>query len=237
LSCLVWSGLVWAGLVWSGLVWSGLVWSGLVCEIASMDLSDVERLDCVLAEGECWHGCILCPGVGDGEPYNLLVQGTVVKFYKSKTGNLQSRQATAGIMIPTAYPVTVEEWPRVLIQLEQWAFEGNSPIASHSDKGATRQCLLNKLLQCPRGVMYRPKVPQQFDGNGLREGIRLNGIRQQHNNQKITLHKRSKAVCEPSQRPSKRVISSKTERGHKDVISTSTLRKTRSCPLAVSSYI
>ena len=71
-----------------------------------MDLSDVERLDGVLAEGECWHGCILCPGVGDGEPYNLLVQGTVVKFYKSKTGNLQSRQATAGIMIPTAYPAT-----------------------------------------------------------------------------------------------------------------------------------
>ncbi len=83
-----------------------------------MDLSDVERLDGVLAERERWHGCLLCPGEGNGEPYNYnLLQGPVVRFYKSKTGNKLSRQATEGIVIPTAYPpATNEEWPRVLIQ-------------------------------------------------------------------------------------------------------------------------
>ena len=84
-----------------------------------------KRLDGALAERERWHGCLLCPGEGNEEPYNLL-QGPVVRFCKAKTGNMQSRQATEGIIIPTAYPATVEEWPRVLIQLEQWVFEGNS---------------------------------------------------------------------------------------------------------------
>ncbi len=45
----------------------------------------------------------LCSGVGDAEPFNLLVEGPVVRFYKLTTGNVQSRQATAGIIIPTAY--------------------------------------------------------------------------------------------------------------------------------------
>ncbi len=157
----------------------------------------MERLDGVLAEGERWHGCLLCVGEGDGVPYNLLVQGPVVKFYKSKTGNTLSRQATNGIMIPTAYPATVEEWPRVLVQLEQWAFEGNSPISSHSDRETTRQCLLNKLLQCPRCRMYKSKVPQQFDGNDLREGIRINGIRQHHNQKTMQIQKRTNPNLEP----------------------------------------
>ena len=197
------------------------------CEIVCMDLSDVERLDGVLAEGVRWHGCLLCIGEGDGVPYNLLVQGPVVKFYKSKIGNTESRQATNGIMIPTAYPATVEQWPHVLIQLEQWAFEGNSPISSLSDRGKTRQCLLNKLLQCPRGVMYKPKVPQQFDGNGLREGIRINGIRQHHNQKTMQIQKRLKAQCEASTRPTKRVVRPHTERSMNDV-KINSLRKTRS---------
>ena len=187
----------------------------------------MERLNGVLAEGERWHGCLLCIGEGDRVNYNLLVQGPVVKFYKSKTGNTQSRQATNGIMLPTVYPATVEEWPLVLIQLEQWAFEGNSPITSVSDRGTTRQCLLNKLLQCPRGVMYRPTVPQQFDGNGLREGIRINGIRQHHKPKTMQIQKRIKAQFEASIRPNKRLVCPHTERSTNDVKITS-LRKTRS---------
>jgi hypothetical protein len=78
--------------------------------IFSMDLSDVERLDAVVAEGdgERWHGCILCPGEGDAEPFNLLVQGPVVRFYKLTTGNVHSRQATDGIIIPTT--LTLRPW-------------------------------------------------------------------------------------------------------------------------------
>ncbi len=74
----------------------------------------MERLDSIEAEGagERWHGCILISGQGDGEPYNLLVQGpVVVRFYKLTTGNVQSRQATQGISISiptsTTYPAPV----------------------------------------------------------------------------------------------------------------------------------
>ncbi len=197
------------------------------CEIVCMDLSDVERLDGVLAEGKRWHGCLLCKGEGEEVPYNLLVEGPVVKFYKSKTGNTQSRQATNGIMIPTAVPATVEEWPHVLIQLQQWAFEGNSPISCLLDRGANRQCLLDKILQCPRGVMYRPRVPQQFDCNGLREGMRINGIRQHHNHKTIQIQKRNKAQCEATIRPTKRVHCPHTQRSMSDV-KLNSLRKTRS---------
>jgi len=93
-----------------------------------MDLSDVECLDAIVAEGACerWHGSILYSGERNVEPYNLLAESPVVRFYKLQTGNVQSRQASDGIIIPTAYPATVDEWPRVLIQLEQWAFDGNS---------------------------------------------------------------------------------------------------------------
>ena len=194
-----------------------------------MDLSDVERLDSKVSEGagERWHGSILISGQGDGKPYNLLVQGRVVRFYKLKAGNVQSRQITEGIIIPTTYPATVDEWPRVLRQLEQWAFEGNSPISSLKDK-TNRNLLINKVLQCPRGNTYKPKQHQQFDGNGLREGICLHGIRQQRKNHKITRQKRSKAECEPSERPTKRVLSSNTESSHNDV-TTFPFRKTRSC--------
>ncbi len=105
-----------------------------------MNLLDVKSLDAASAEGNRWHGCILCPSAeqGQGGPYNLLTHGTLVRFYKSNTSGMHSRQATEGIIIPTSYPATVSEWPRVLTQLEQWAFEGNSPIASHSDRGSTR---------------------------------------------------------------------------------------------------
>jgi hypothetical protein len=130
-------------------------------------------------------------------------------------------------MIPTAFPATVEEWSRVLIQLEQWAFEGNSYISCLADRGTTRQCLLDKLLQCPRGVIYKPKVPQQFDYNGLREGIRINGIRQHHNQKKKQIQKRNKAQCEASIRPTKRVLCPHTERSMSDV-KLNSLRKTRS---------
>lgn len=193
-----------------------------------MDLSDVECLDAIVAEGACerWHGSILYSGEGNAEPYNLLAEGPVVRFYKLQTGNVQSRQATNGIIIPTVYPATVDEWPHVLIQLEQWAFDGNSPISSRSDR-TYRNCLINKLLQCPRHSIYKPKAPQHFDLNGLREGIRLDGIRKQRKNQKTALHKRSKVVCEPSQRPSKRVSCGTTKRVHTDV-TISSLRKTRS---------
>ena len=187
----------------------------------------MERLDGVLAEGKRWHGCLLCIGEGDGVPYNLLVEGPVVQFYKSKIGNTLSRQATNGIMIPTAFPATVEEWPHVLIQLEQWAFEGNSPISCLAQRGSIRQCLLDKLLLCPRGVMYQPKVPQQFDCNGLREGIRINGIRQHHNQKTMQIQKRIKAQCEASIRPTKRVLCPHTERSMSDV-KLNSLRKTRS---------
>jgi hypothetical protein len=171
-----------------------------------MDISDVERLDSIVAvgAGERWHGGILISGQNDGEPYNLLVQGPVVRFYKLTTGNVQSRQATEGISIPTTYPAIVDEWSRVLMQLEQWVFEGNSPISLLKDK-TNRNLLINKVLQCPRGIIYKPKQHQQFDGNGVREGICLHGIRQQRKNHKITRQKRSKAECEPSERPTKRV--------------------------------
>ena len=193
-----------------------------------MDLSDVECLDAIVAEGACerWHGSILYSGEGNAEPYNLLAEGPVVRFYKLQTGNVQSRQATNGIIIPTVYPATVDEWPHVRRQLEQWAFDGNSPISSRSDR-TNRNCLINKLLQCPRHSIYKPKAPQLFDLNGLCEGIRLDGIRQQREKQKTALHKRSKVVCEPSQRPSKRVSCGTTKRVHTDV-TISSLRKTRS---------
>jgi len=205
-----------------------------------MDLSDVEFLDAIVAEGACerWHGSILYSGEGNVEPYNLLAEGPVVRFYKLQTGNVQSRQASDGIIIPTAYPATVDEWPRVLIQLEQWAFDGNSPISSRSDR-TYRNCLINKLLQCPRHSIYKPKAPQHVDLNGLREGIRLDGIRKQRKNQKTALHKRStrKVGCEPSQRPSKRVLCATTKRVHTDV-TISSLRKTRSFSfLPVTYYV
>ncbi len=113
------------------------------------------------------------------------------------------------------------------VAIEQWAFEGNSPISSLSDRGTTRKCLLNKLLQCPRGVMYKPKVPQQFDGNSLREGIRINGIRQHYNQKTMQIQKRIKAQCEACIRPTKRVVCPHTERSMNDVKIIS-LRKTRS---------
>ena len=62
-----------------------------------MELSDVERLDAVLAERERWHGCLLCPGEGDGEPYNLL-QGPAsdeILYHKSKTSLLCYRRGMA----------------------------------------------------------------------------------------------------------------------------------------------
>ena len=178
----------------------------------------MECLDAIVAEGACerCYGCILCPGEGNGQPYNLLAQGPIVRFYKLQTGNVQSRQATDGIIIPTVYPATVDEWPHVLRQLEQWAFDGDSPISSLSDR-TYRNCLINKLLQCPRCSIYKPKTPQHFDRNGLREGIRLDGIRKQRENQNTALHKRSKGQCEPSQRPSKRVVCATTQRLHTDV--------------------
>ena len=37
-------------------------------EIVWIDLTDEERLDGVLAERERWHGCLLCPREGNGEP-------------------------------------------------------------------------------------------------------------------------------------------------------------------------
>ncbi len=164
----------------------------------AMNELEVETLDGALAEGNRWHGCILCPSAeGQGEPYNLLTHGTLVKFYKSNTSGMHSRQATDGTIIPTSYPAIVGEWPRVLTQLEQWAFEGNSPITCHSDRGSTRQNLLNKLLQCPRALMYQPKSPQEFDKKGLLQGISLRGIRQ-NRLQKTTLQKRVRAQCEPN---------------------------------------
>ena len=65
-----------ACLVLSCLVVYLLFYLALVsCEIVCMDLSEVERLDGVLAEGKRWHGCLLCIGEGEEVPYNLLVQG------------------------------------------------------------------------------------------------------------------------------------------------------------------
>ena len=53
--------------------------------------------------------------------------GSVQCAVKSQDANWQcamcsqeSRKATDGIIISTAYPATVDEWSRVLIQLEQW---------------------------------------------------------------------------------------------------------------------
>jgi hypothetical protein len=75
--------------------------------------------------------------------------------------------------------------------------------------------------------MYKPKVPQQFDGNGLREVIRINGIRQHHNQKTMQIQKRLKAQCEASTRPTKRVVRPHTERSMNDV-KINSLRKTRS---------
>jgi hypothetical protein len=61
----------------------------------------------------------------------------------------------------------------------------------------------------------------------VKEYARLNGVRQYHNQKTMQLQKRIKTQCDPSIRPSKRVVCSQTE-SSKDDVKTISFRKTRS---------